>query len=686
MAGVKISALSSSASFTDTDVIPVVSGGVTKKVTGAIVKAAIGVPAAGTVGTTQLANGSVTTPKFATGAVDASAIGALAVETAKINDSAVTTAKIADANVTLGKLESSVQGTLSRAGQSRSGTTIPTTGSVKGVVVLAGGSGYISGVTVSIAAPPSGTTATATATVSGGVVTAITIVTEGSGYIDQNPVVTITAIGGGSGASAVAYAMVQPLIDDDGLHSTGTYQQFFAIGSNDNIIVAGTNVYYSLGNGQNNSDAINAVNFPIVGYDGVKQKPIRIYSSGGTTYVLCADGSLWSAGSNDYGELGRGFSGVAVQYSNENFTFTKITFSGGGVVKKFATNLANVYNNTTCVGTCLAVVQTVSGETLYGWGYNANGQLGNGSTSAVNTPQVLSCSDGASTITDIGCVGRVGATTCLVLFSSGRVKAAGYNGQAQLSRGNTSAYTSFDFVNVSAGTPLTNVIELGGMACNWGSVFFRTSTGYIYSAGYNGNGELGNGNATSSTSYVSQIVGGNVWATRSERSMFLTGGYTTGFGFAFKADGTLWCWGYNGYGQLGDATLTTRLSPISPASVSGFTTSNVSKVLVLNSESTGTNSSSAILRNDGLISVTGYNGYGNLGVGGQYGLTSFVPARMDKSIVKNIYFIGHYPANYYLGVHATDGSFYTTGDNTSGQGLRGYDNSARVATFVQGRL
>jgi len=681
MAGVKISALVTSDSFADTDLIPVVSGGITKKVLGSVVKAAIGVPAAGTVGTTQLANGSVTTPKFATGAVDAAALGASAVETAKINDSAVTTAKIADANVTLGKLESSVQGTLSRAGQSRSGTTIPTTGSVKGVVVLSGGSGYASGVTVSIAAPTSGVTATATATVDSGIVTAITIVTEGSGYTDQNPVVTITAVGAGSGASAVAYAMVQPLIDNDSLHSAGGFNNFFAISSSDNLIVAGANNNYSLGNGPSNNDCVSAVNSPLIGYDGVKVKPIRIFTACTTTYVLGADGSLWSVGYNGQGQLGRGFTGhVTTVYGGSSSTvFEKITFSGGGIVKKFAVNLGPASQST-----CLALVQTASGETLYGWGNNNYGQLGNGGTSNANTPQVLSCSDGASTVTDIGVVGRIDAGVCLVLFSSGRVKAAGYNGQAQLSRGNITAQTTFDFINTSSGTPLTNVVEIGGMGAYTAQAFFRTSTGYIYCSGYSGNGELGKGDTVSTTTYVSQVVGGNVWATGTSKSMFLTGGYTSGFGFAFKADGTLWGWGYNSSGQLGDGTITARATPV--AIPGGFTASNVSKICCVASEDTSNSSSSAILKTDGSIYATGYNAYGQLGLGYQLNPPYFVPARMDKSIVKSIYFVGQYGSTYYLGVHTTDGSFYTAGDNASGQGLRGYDGSGRTAILVQGRL
>jgi alpha-tubulin suppressor-like RCC1 family protein len=689
MAGVKISALSSSSSFTDTDVIPVVSGGITKKVTGAVVKAAIGVPAAGTVGTTQLANGSVTTPKFATGAVDSAALGALAVETAKINDSAVTTAKIADANVTLGKLESSVQSTLSRAGQSRSGTTIPTTGSVKGIVVLAGGTGFTSAPTITIDAPPSGTRATAIATVSSGAITAITIVTEGSGYTDQNPGITIG--GPGSGAKAIAYAMVEPLLLDDGVYSRSGYGFFAAISSNDNIIVAGYNYYGPLGVGPQRDPVYNAVNIPLVGLDGVKVKPIRLYSCGESLYALGSDGSLWSCGYNGSGELGRGTTDYTSYGSGVMQTvFDKVTIPSGYVVKKFATNLTSP-NYSTGYTTCLAILENASGKSVYGWGYNGSGQLGKGDTANASVPTLLSgCVDSGYEVTDIAVIGRSAYAVCVALFSSGRVKSAGYNAYAALSRGDNFAKTDWNYVLVSSGTPLTNVVEIAGMDAYYGQVFYRTSTGYIYCAGNQSQGELGNGASNvNTTTYLSQVYGGvggnNVWATGTSRSIFASGGNAYGHAFAFKADGTLWAWGYNGYGRLGDGTGTSQASPVL---ISGYTTSNVATIRALTSEEAvaSPSGSSAILKTDGTIYCSGYNGYGQLGLGYQGNPASFVQAMMDKSIVKNIYFVGHFGNAYYLGVHTTDGSFYTSGYNAYGQALRGYDGGTRTATFVQGRL
>jgi alpha-tubulin suppressor-like RCC1 family protein len=682
MAGVKISALTTSATFSDTDVLPLVSGGVTKKVTGAVVKAAIGVPPAGSVGATQLANGSVTTPKLAAGAVNAVALGALSVETAKINDAAVTTPKIADANVTLGKLENSVQATLSRASQARPGGTIPTTGSVKGIVVLNGGSGYSSGVTIAIAAPPSGTTATATATVASGIVTAITIVTEGSGYTDQNPVVTITAIGAGSGATAVAYAMVNPLLESDGCRSRTAAYSFFAITSNDHIVVAGTNYAEINATGPANTDSVTPVNLPLVDSSGNFYKPIRLYSSGDSVYALANDGSLWSAGYNGYGQLGRGFTGASATFTQTNSVFRKITFGAGGVIKKFAVN------GTTGSGqaTCLALAETSAGQILYGWGYNGNGALGNGGTANVNTPQVLTCTDGASTITDIMSVGRDTYAVSVVLFSSGRVKASGYNGQAQLSRGNTTqpGTPTFEFVNVSASTPLTNVVELAGADGGYATLYFRTSGGVIYSCGYNGVGELGNGTTVDTSTYMVQVSGGAMFRTDATRSVYATGAYDRGFVFAFKANGELVAWGTNIHGNLGLGDLTSRSTP---NLVSGFTFSDVSKIKTIAFESSAYYYSlSAILKTDGSLFAAGYNGYGNLGIGTETTTENvFRQVPFPKTAVRDVFFVGRLSYYPYLAIATNSGSVFTTGLNYGGNGLRG-SLATYVTTHVQGLI
>ena len=76
-------------------------------------------------------------------------------------------------------------------------------GTLDGITIVTGGSGYTSAPTVTVAdAPTGGTTATATATIVGGVVTAITVTNVGAGYT-TTPNVTIT---GGAGTKATAKA------------------------------------------------------------------------------------------------------------------------------------------------------------------------------------------------------------------------------------------------------------------------------------------------------------------------------------------------------------------------------------------------------------------------------------------------------------------------------------------------
>ena len=72
---------------------------------------------------------------------------------------------------------------------------------------------------------------------------------------------------------------------------------------------------------------------------------------------------------------------------------------------------------------------------------------------------------------------------------------------------------------------------------------------------------------------------------------------------ALKSDGTVWAWGYNGYGQLGDGTTTNRLTPVQVSSLSGVTAIAAGVYHTL------------ALKSDGTVWAWGYNGDGRLGDG-----------------------------------------------------------------------
>src|SRR6266480_2853080 len=80
-----------------------------------------------------------------------------------------------------------------------------------------------------------------------------------------------------------------------------------------------------------------------------------------------------------------------------------------------------------------------------------------------------------------------------------------------------------------------------------------TTAGSAYCWGYNGFGELGDGTTTSRTSPV-LVVGGVTFAAVSARGGVYTCGVT--------AAGAAYCWGDNGDGKLGDGTTTSRTSPV----------------------------------------------------------------------------------------------------------------------------
>jgi len=72
---------------------------------------------------------------------------------------------------------------------------------------------------------------------------------------------------------------------------------------------------------------------------------------------------------------------------------------------------------------------------------------------------------------------------------------------------------------------------------------------------------------------------------------------------ALKSDGTVWAWGYNSYGQLGDGTTTNRSTPVQVSSLS-----NVTAIA-------GGNSHSLALKSDGTVLAWGGNYVANWGMG-----------------------------------------------------------------------
>ena len=237
-----------------------------------------------------------------------------------------------------------------------------------------------------------------------------------------------------------------------------------------------------------------------------------------------------------------------------------------------------------------------SNGTVWAWGKNANGQLGNGSTTDSLTPVQVIFAPGV-TITAIA----GGGFHSLALDSNGVLWAWGQGGNGQLGNGPTTDSS------VPVPSAMTGATAIAG---GYFSSYALKSDGTVWAWGYNGKGELGNGSTTgaaSNSSTPAQVVGlTGVTAISAGRGEF--GDHA----LALKSDGTVWAWGYNGNGELGDGTNS------GPQTCAGFPCSSVpvqvSSLTGVTAIAAGGHHNLALL-SGGTIWSWGENDFGQLGDG-----------------------------------------------------------------------
>lgn len=233
---------------------------------------------------------------------------------------------------------------------------------------------------------------------------------------------------------------------------------------------------------------------------------------------------------------------------------------------------------------------------VYSWGYNAYGQLGDGTVQNRTAPVVVKGIGGMGELSGVVQI-AAGWYHSLALLSDGRVVAWGYNSCGQLGDG-TTVNRSYPVVVKGPGGAgeLTGVVALAA-----GGEFSAAvlCDGRVVTWGRNDAGQLGSG-GTGNRPYPGYVVAPSGSGELTGVARMATG---MGHVLAVRSDGYLAAWGWNGYGQVGDGTTTNRTRPV--------TVALSSRVLQV---SAGWAHSLALLE-DGWVASWGMNEDGRLGNG-----------------------------------------------------------------------
>lgn len=281
------------------------------------------------------------------------------------------------------------------------------------------------------------------------------------------------------------------------------------------------------------------------------------------TMALQSDGTAWASGLNTVGQLGDG-------------TTTRRLSPVAMTALTGVESLAG--------GTNHAMAVKADGRVLV-WGGNTKGELGQGVLSEPNVPLPIPGLSGIGSIS-------AGSTFATALKDDKTVVAWGNNDKGQLGDGTlTPAFVP------QAVPALTNVTAIA----NGGSFTLALkSDGTVSSWGENANGQLGDNTTTNRTGpvAVSGLTGVTALAAANGTSL------------ALKSDGTVWSWGANALGQLGiNATSAATLNSKVPVQVVGTSSGYLSDIKAI----AGSGNHFAALANDGTLYAWGENANGQLG-------------------------------------------------------------------------
>jgi alpha-tubulin suppressor-like RCC1 family protein len=212
--------------------------------------------------------------------------------------------------------------------------------------------------------------------------------------------------------------------------------------------------------------------------------------------------------------------------------------------------------------------------TVWAWGNNQYGQLGDGATTSRSTPVQV---PGLSGIIMVG----AGTNFSVALKSDGTVWVWGWEGAGNGQLGDGDYYDDQTIPHQISGLSNIKTIALGS-----DHTLALTNGGQVYAWGMGDFGRLGNGSEDDQPSpvLIGSLSGITAIAAGSDHSL------------AVKDDNTVWAWGTNGVGQLGIGS-TTPFKALIPVQVKSDATTNFTGAITV----AAGNSFSLVIKNDNTV-------------------------------------------------------------------------------------
>lgn len=340
-----------------------------------------------------------------------------------------------------------------------------------------------------------------------------------------------------------------------------------------------------------------------------------------TTILLREDGTVWAWGSSSAGALGN---------CTETDSPSPVQISGlTGVT---AISAACDYN-----------IALLPDGTVWSWGSNEYGGLGNGTKTNSNIPVQAIGLDEVTAITG-------GSDHTLALKNDGTVWIWGNNSFGQIGDGTKNNEFSKNDPNNDQLTPVQvpGLTGVRAIAASRGHNLALKTDGTVWAWGRNDLGQIGDGTNRERFTPV-QVLGpdGSVFLT--DITMIAAGGFYGGNSAAVRNDGTLFLWGDNYNGQLGDGSDTERLLPGVVPGLDGVKAVAIGGLHVI------------ALKLDGSVWTWGNNNDYQLGIGS--GDDHNRPVQVPELAgIRTIYAGGTHNAAI-----SEDGTVYIWGDDSFGQ-------------------